>query len=195
MDPREEMMRQRGYGGGMSAAQPFPRPTMATNQPPQAQPVVNPAPVNPAPAFRNVGHDGNFNGMNREQWRDAWMGLGKVKATDADNWLRAHGAQAMPGKGDKWMTPFGEHYDLQIARGAANDGKNGGMIRAGWSGMRGGGGNGIPQGPAMQMPGQPMMPPLGSSIWRTLLNQQNAQNPDGAALRTVIGQGDSPQQY
>jgi hypothetical protein len=29
-----------------------------------------------ATGYTNVGHDGSFNGMNREQWRDAWMSQG-----------------------------------------------------------------------------------------------------------------------
>lgn len=84
--------------------------------------------------FVNVGHDGTFNGQNREQWRDAWMGSGKMTQDEMTNKLLSMGAKN-EGRGDYWTTPFGETYDLGI-------GFKTGTPTAGWTPVAGPGGSG-----------------------------------------------------
>jgi hypothetical protein len=119
------------------SGQQLPNESKVPMVPPQAPPVP---PVAQSPAYQNVGHDGVFNGQNRAQWRDAWMGHGNsLTPEQADQWLRANGAQEVnPGSG-VWQTPHGETLDVQIARKAAM--KNGGNITAGWGRLGGGGGS------------------------------------------------------
>lgn len=80
----------------------------------------------------NVGHDGVYNGMNREQWRDAWMGSGKMSQDQMTQKLTEMGA-APTGRGDTWTTPYGETYDLGIGWKTGNP-------TAGWTPSGGGGG-------------------------------------------------------
>jgi hypothetical protein len=70
--------------------------------------------------------------MNREQWRDAWMGLGQMTPQQSEEWLRNNGAQRITESG-VWQTPHGEQLDLEIGRKAALAGMNGGMITPGWT--------------------------------------------------------------
>lgn len=58
-----------------------------------------------------VGHDGVYNGENREQWRDDWMGAGQMSAADMDKWMSSHGA-TKTGDNGTFVTPFGEQLDL-----------------------------------------------------------------------------------
>src|SRR4051812_12093448 len=47
-------------------------------------------PTPPPPAFdpyQQVGHNGSINGMNREQWRDAWQSSGISNIADMKNWM------------------------------------------------------------------------------------------------------------
>jgi hypothetical protein len=110
------------------------------------QPAVAPlAPV--APSYANVGHDGNYNGMTREQWRDAWMRQGQLTPQAADSWLRSNGAQQVNAANGTWSTPFGETYDMQIGRKAAL--ASGGTVTAGWLGV------GAGSAPRTAQPGLP----------------------------------------
>lgn len=116
-----------GFTGGSSFLPGEPNPSASTPSPTQAP---------------MVGHDGTYDGMNREQWRDAWMGQGKMSQQQMTDWLTQHGAQSLNGT-DKWRTPYGEDYDLGIAwkTGAPTAGWtpiSGGMGSAG-SGSGGGG--------------------------------------------------------
>jgi hypothetical protein len=62
-----------------------------------------------------VGHDASTpEGMNREQWRDAWMGSGTSNNQMMDQWLAQHGGQRMNESGVV-RTPFGETLDMGIA--------------------------------------------------------------------------------
>lgn len=135
---------QGGVTGRPAAAPPVyadPPPTSPAQAVQQtAQQAGMAAPSSPA----NVGHDGTYNGMSREQWRDAWMGLGSLTPQAADQWLASHGATQVNANNGTWTTPFGETLDLQIGRSGAL--ANGGMIRAGWGG--GGGGADTPTIPA-----------------------------------------------
>jgi len=67
----------------------------------------------------NVGHDGVFNGMNREQWRDKWMSSGKMSPEEMTKKLTEMGA-TNAGRGDYWTTPHGETYDLGIGYKTGN---------------------------------------------------------------------------
>lgn len=75
--------------------------------------------VSQASAPANVGHDGTYNGMNREQWRDAWMSSGKMSQDEMTNKLLSMGA-TNAGRGDYWTTPFGETYDLGMGYKTGN---------------------------------------------------------------------------
>src|SRR5436190_1116088 len=75
--------------------------------------------------------------MNREQWRDAWMGAGQMSPEDADKWLSSHGAQQLGEKAGVWRTPSGDVLDLQSGRGGAK--ATGGKITPGWTQVGGGG--------------------------------------------------------
>lgn len=85
----------------------------------------------PATGGVNVGHDGVYNGMNREQWRDTVMGWGSLAPGEADRRLREMGATEQNSKNGTWLTPFGESYDLQIGRSAAR--ANGGNVQMAWT--------------------------------------------------------------
>lgn len=81
--------------------------------------------TNGANQYQNVGHDGSYNGMNREQWRDAWMSSGVKNQADTDSWLTSHGAQKI-GDNGSFYTPFGEGLDLGI-------GYKTGSVTPGWT--------------------------------------------------------------
>jgi hypothetical protein len=78
--------------------------------------------------------------MNREEWRDAWMGAGQMTPDEADNWLGSHGATQLGEKAGVWRTPSGDVLDLQIGRGGAK--ATGGKITPGWTQTGGGGDQG-----------------------------------------------------
>lgn len=107
------------------------------------------------PTSQQEGMQPQQNKLNRTQWRDAWMGAGKMNPQQADEWLKSHGATQMEGggKAGRWTTPHGESLDLQIGRGAAMAGKRGGMITPGWTRMGGGGNKQGPMGPSGGMMG------------------------------------------
>lgn len=86
-----------------------------------------------APSPVNVGHDGIYNGQNREQWRDAWMSSGRMTQDEMTNKLLSMGATPT-GRGDTWTTPFDETYDLGIGWKTGNP-------SAGWTPSGGGGGS------------------------------------------------------
>jgi hypothetical protein len=79
-----------------------------------------------------VGHDGTAkSGMNRDAYRDAWMGSGIGDSAGMDAWLAANGGERLNDAGVV-RTPFGEILDMGI-------GYKGGKGRAGWTniGMNG----------------------------------------------------------
>lgn len=79
-----------------------------------------------------VGHEGIAkSGMNRDAYRDAWMGSGIGDSAAMDAWLAQHGGQRLNDAGVV-RTPFGEILDMGI-------GYKGGRGRAGWTniGMNG----------------------------------------------------------
>lgn len=83
-----------------------------------------------------VGHDGSFNGQNREQWRDAWMSSGEHSVDSMKAWMAQNGGTLQSDNGT-FMTPFGESMDLGFnARGAA---AGNGKIKPIWGGGGGGG--------------------------------------------------------
>ena len=93
--------------------------------------------------------------MNREQWRDAWMGAGQMSPDEADKWLSSHGAQQLGEKAGVWRTPSGDVLDLQIGRGGAK--ATGGKITPGWTPV---GQGGFEQNQPQQMGGaMGQMPP------------------------------------
>lgn len=112
--------------------------------------------------YTNVGHDGTFNGMNREQWRDAFLSQGKFGSTGAmDSYLSGMGAQKQADNGT-FLTPFGESLDLgmgyrtgtptaawTIPGGGAPQGASGGGAsgQIGSGTTRGGGASGFGTGP------------------------------------------------
>lgn len=90
-----------------------------------------------APQFdpsQQVGHNGTINGLNREQYRDLWMGSGAKSMQDLQNFVAQHGGVIVSGNGTV-MTPFGEQIDMLI--GAHTNGNG----AAGWGGIGDGGGN------------------------------------------------------
>ena len=92
--------------------------------------------------YQQVGHDGTINGMNREQYRDAWMSSGVNSVQGAKDWIAKNGGQWVADNG-MVRTPFGETLDMGInARGSA---AGNGSLRAGWGG--GGGGSDAPPVP------------------------------------------------
>lgn len=108
---------------------------------------INGGAAYPPPAtqgWQNVGHDGVYNGQNREQWRDSWMRNGSMSPEQANEWLRANGAQEVNGKSGVWTTPHGETLDLQIGRQGAL--ASGGSVRAGWTDIGANGGQAGPPG-------------------------------------------------
>jgi hypothetical protein len=78
-----------------------------------------------SPTYQNVGHDGTYNGMNREQWRDAWMSSGVKDPAATDAWLTSMGAKKI-GDNGTYYTPFGEGLDLGI-------GYKTGSVMPGWT--------------------------------------------------------------
>jgi len=79
-----------------------------------------------------VGHEGTAkSGMNRDAYRDAWMGSGIGDSAGMDAWLAQNGGQRLNDAGVV-RTPFGEILDMGI-------GYKGGRGRAGWTniGMNG----------------------------------------------------------
>jgi hypothetical protein len=95
---------QQGEGGYSGTGQEFPR------NPDTAPPPADPAP----PAFdpyQQVGHNGTINGMNREQWRDAWQSSGISNIADMKNWMSQHGGKVLADNG-MTLTPFGETMDI-----------------------------------------------------------------------------------
>lgn len=92
--------------------------------------------------FQQVGHDGTINGMNREQWRDAWQSSGVTNKAQAQEWLAKNGGRWVADNGTI-QTPFGETGDMLIAARTGNG-------RAGWlgdgSGQTGGGAFGAAMG-------------------------------------------------
>ena len=90
----------------------------------------------PAPAFdpsQSVGHDGTINGMNREQYRDAWQGSGVTNNAGMDQWLAQHGGRRLNDAG-LVVTPFGEQLDMGEAFKTGNG-------KAAWGGVGGDGGS------------------------------------------------------
>lgn len=83
----------------------------------------------PSQPSNQVGHEGTYNGMNRQQYRDAWMGSGINDMAGMQNWLGQHGGQLMSGNGTV-MTPFGETLDMMIGARTGNG-------RPGWTTVNG----------------------------------------------------------
>ena len=103
--------------------------------------------------FGQVGHDGTFNGMTREQYRDAWMSSGVDSVQGAKDWLAKHGGKWISDNGTV-LTPYGETLDmLGNAKGSAAG--NGKAVTA-WGG--GGGGNPNAGNPNGNPGGNPTMP-------------------------------------
>lgn len=125
-----------------------------------------------APASPNVGHDGTYNGMNREQWRDQWMSSGQMSQDQMQQKLTAMGATPT-GRGDTWTTPYGETYDLGIGYKTGNptagwtavDGSGG----SGAGGSSGGAGGGTGGAGGSGGPGAG----AGGDLWSFLMNQMN----------------------
>lgn len=125
-----------GYVGARSA---FAAPqTNVASQVQGAAPGQAPEGGAAAPAFdprQQVGHDGTINGMNREQYRDAWMGSGARSMADMQAFLGKNGGSLVSDNGTV-RTPFCEELDMGInARGSA---AGNGPMRAGWGGGGGG---------------------------------------------------------
>lgn len=120
--------------------------------PPQGNPAAG-APQGFDPS-QQVGHDGTINGMNREQYRDAWMASGASNPQEMQAFLAQHGGSVVSGNGTV-RTPFGEDLDMMYnARGSAQTGSGG---KPTWGG--GGGGpamNGPQMGGGMMAPGDMM---------------------------------------
>jgi hypothetical protein len=96
---------------------------------------------------QQVGHDGVYNGQNREQWRDAWMSSGDHTVDSMKAWMAKNGGQWQADNGTV-MTPFGESMDLGFnVRGAA---AGNGTIKPIWGG--GGGGPADAGGPVGDPP-------------------------------------------
>lgn len=72
-----------------------------------------------------VGHDGTYNGMNREQWRDTYLGMNGQSQDALNAWLQANGATKQSDNGT-YLTPYGESLDLQI-------GARTGQAKPGWT--------------------------------------------------------------
>lgn len=118
--PKQEEEDQ-NYGGG--SGQGITYGEYNPNQPQQDE-----SPIGPSPNFIQEQQQPQ---MNREQWRDAWMGAGQMSPQDADKWLSSHGAQQLGEKAGVWRTPSGDVLDLQIGRGGAK--ATGGKITPGWT--------------------------------------------------------------
>ena len=92
-----------------------------------------------------VGHNDMFNGQNREQWRDAFMGSGNANLDQAKNTVGQMGGQWNADNGT-FTTPWGETYDgykaLRTGQGtpAWTPVSGGGMLNPG--GQMAGAGNG-----------------------------------------------------
>jgi hypothetical protein len=136
-----------GLPGGTAAGGTGP---VATNpgQSGGELPAPPPAPVTPPlvtpmePTFdphAQVGHNGTINGMNREQYRDAWMGSGAKSMDDLNKFLTAHGG-TLTGANGTVQTPFGEQLDMLFnAKGSA---AGNGPAGASWGGVGGPSGGG-----------------------------------------------------
>lgn len=92
-------------GGGMSYTQPVGTPVAA---PSDIAPVV---PAATPKSAASVGHDGTYNGMTREQYRDAWMSSGVNSVQGAKDWLAKNGGTWISDNGTV-ETPFGEVLDM-----------------------------------------------------------------------------------
>lgn len=123
--------------GAMSGTGGFAGPAGGGPMAPEGPGAGGPAP----PAFdprQQVGHNGSINGMNREQYRDAWMGSGVNSVQGAKDWIGKNGGSWMADNGTI-MTPFGEALDMGFnARGSA---AGNGEFKPSW------GGGGGPAGP------------------------------------------------
>ena len=117
-----------------SGALPPPVTSRTNTGAPSSPYAPSPAPAAvPSSAPANVGHDGTYNGMTREQWRDAWMGMGSgMTREQVDAWMAANGATKQAGNGT-FLTPFGESLDL-------GTGYRSGNVSAGWTPVTGGAG-------------------------------------------------------
>jgi hypothetical protein len=74
----------------------------------------------------DVGHEGTTKGgMNRQQFRDAWMSSGISNSQQMDDWLAKNGGQRLNDAGVV-RTPFGETLDMGIAYKTGNG-------RPGWT--------------------------------------------------------------
>lgn len=144
-----------------------------------------------------VGHDGTFNGMNREQWRDKWMSSGRMSPEQMQQKLTEMGA-TNAGRGDIWTTPFGETYDLGMGYktgnpmaawtpvqgmfGGGQQGQQGGMLGGGYMGgvmqqimqMLSSGNTGATPINALQN----QMQPNSQSSYFSSMNQQPSHNPN-----------------
>lgn len=116
-------------------------PAAPANNGPTYQP--NGGSSNPPPAAgatdysgwqsQNVGHDGTTQGgMNREQYRDAWMGSGVTNNAGVDAWLAQNGGRRLNDSG-LVMTPYGETLDMLKSAKTGNG-------SAAWTDQTGGGG-------------------------------------------------------
>lgn len=97
---------------------------------------------NGTPAFdptAQVGHNGTLNGMNREQYRDAWMSSGAKSVPEMQAWLAQNGGVMTAANGTV-MTPFGESLDMGGNAKGSMAGR-GNLVTA-W------GGGGGPSGPS-----------------------------------------------
>lgn len=63
------------------------------------------------PPSGSVGHNGTYNGMTREQYRDAWMSSGVNSIQGMKDWLAKNGGQLVSDNGTV-ITPFGETLDM-----------------------------------------------------------------------------------
>lgn len=82
---------------------------------------------------QNVGHDGTTQGgLNREQYRDTWMGSGVKDNAGVDAWVAQYGGRRLNDSG-LVMTPYGETIDMLKAARTGNG-------SAAWTDQTGGGG-------------------------------------------------------
>jgi hypothetical protein len=119
---------------GPNTPKEFPYPAPPAEPPPSA--------FDP---YQQVGHEGSINGLNREQWRDAWMGSGVTNIAGMTDWMKQHGGKVLSDNGTV-LTPFGETMDL-MANAKTGHGS------AAWGGPGGGGGGGSTEGLVPLSPG------------------------------------------
>lgn len=106
-----------GYAGPPPAN--VPEQNAPAGSAPQAtQPAFDP--------YAQVGHNDVFNGMNREQYRDAWLGSGVKDIAGMKEWTAKNGGRVISDNGTM-VTPFGETMDNLIAARTGNG-------HAGWGG-------------------------------------------------------------